>query len=46
MMLSKPNKELDDELQKPIIRKCQKFKVYSSFMDNILGADLVLLIVT
>ena len=34
------NKELAEELHKTIIRKLQKRKVYSSFIDNILGADL------
>ena len=29
-----------DELQKPIIRKFKKGKVYSSFRDNIWGVDL------
>ena len=34
------NKELAEELQKPIIRKFKKRKVCSSFIQNILGADL------
>ena len=34
------NKELAKELQKPIIRKLEKRKVHSSFIDNIWGADL------
>ena len=34
-------KEIAKELHKPIIRKFQKRKVHSSFMDNIWGADLV-----
>ena len=34
------NKELAEELHKPIIRKVNKRKVYSSFTDNIWGADL------
>ena len=34
------NIQLADELHKPIIRKIKKRKVYSSFRDNILGADL------
>ena len=34
------NKELAEELDKPIIRKFKKQKVYSSFIDNILGADI------
>ena len=29
------NKELTEELHKPIIRKCKNRKVYSSFIDNI-----------
>ena len=35
-----PNQELAEELHKPIIRKCEKWKVYSSFKDNIWVADL------
>ena len=34
------NKELAEELHKPIIRKYRKRKVYSPFIDNIWGADL------
>ena len=34
------NKELVEELQKPIIRKFNKGKVYQSFIDNISLADL------
>ena len=34
------NKELAEELHKPIIKKLEKWKVYSSFIDNIWGADL------
>ena len=34
------NEELAKELQKPIIRKFKKRKVYSGFRDNIWGADL------
>ena len=34
------NIQLADELHKPIIRKFIKRKVYSSFRDNIWGADL------
>ena len=34
------NKELAAELHKPIIRKFNKRKVHSSFIDNIRGADL------
>ena len=37
---SMPNQQLANELHKPIIRKFQKRKVYSSFEDNIWGADL------
>ena len=35
------NKELADELHKPNIRKFEKRKVHSSFIDNIWGPDLV-----
>ena len=34
------NKELAEELHKPIIKKFEKWKVYSSFIDNIWSADL------
>ena len=34
------NEGLAEELQKPIIRKSKKRKVYSTFKDNIWGADL------
>ena len=34
------NKELAKELHKPIIRKFNKRKVQSPFIDNIWGADL------
>ena len=34
------NIQLPDKLHKPIIRKFEKRKVYSSFRDNIWGADL------
>ena len=34
------NKELAEELQKPIIRKFNQRKVHSSFIDNIWDADL------
>ena len=34
------NKNLAEELHKPIIRKFKKRKVYSSFLDNIWRADL------
>ena len=33
-------KELDDELHKLVIKKFKRRKVYSSFQDNIWGADL------
>ena len=35
------NQQLAEELYKPIIRKVKKRRVYSSFKDNIWGADLV-----
>ena len=35
------NKELAEQLHKPIIRKCQKRKLYLLFIDNIWGADFV-----
>ena len=34
------NKELEEELRKPIIRKFNKRKVHSPFIDNIWGSDL------
>ena len=34
------NEQLAEELHKPIIRKLKKRKVYSTFKDNIWGADL------
>ena len=34
------NQELAEELNKPIIRKFEKWKVYSSFIDNIWDVDL------
>ena len=36
----KQNQQLAEELHKPIIRKFKKRRVYSSFKDNIWGADL------
>ena len=39
-IINEPNDQLENELHKPIIRKFQKRKVYSSFKDNIWGADL------
>ena len=35
-----PNQELAEEFHKPIIRKFKIRRVYSSFKDNIWGADL------
>ena len=35
-----PNQQLTDGIHKPIIRKFKRRKVYSSFKDNIWGADL------
>ena len=37
---SMPNQQLANELNKPIIRKFKKRKVYSSLKDNIWGVDL------
>ena len=37
---NEPNNQLANELHKPIIRKFNKRKVYSSFRDNIWGLDL------
>ena len=37
---STPNQQLADELHKPIIKKFKRRKVYSSFKDNIWGANL------
>ena len=37
---SMSNQQLANELHKPIIRKFEKRKVYSSFKDNIWGIDL------
>ena len=37
---AEPSLKLADKLRKPIIRKFNKRKVYSSFKDNIWGADL------
>ena len=34
------NQELEEEIHKPIIRKFEKRKIYSSFIENIWGADL------
>ena len=38
--VSDRTQELAEELQKPIIRKLEKRKVYSPFIDNIYGVDL------
>ena len=35
-----PEQPLAEELHKPIVRKFEKRKVNSSFIDNIWGADL------
>ena len=40
-LAAEPSLKLADELHKPIIRKFNKRKVYSSFKDNICGVDLV-----
>ena len=37
---SMSNQKLGDELHKPIIRKFKRRRVYSSFKENIWGADL------
>ena len=37
---NEPNYQLANKLHKPIIRKFKNRKVYSSFRDNIWGADL------
>ena len=34
------NEQLAEELDKLIIKKCKKRKVYSAFKDNIWGTDL------
>ena len=39
-IINEPNYQLANELDKPIIRKFKKTNVYSSFRDNIRGADL------
>ena len=36
----KQNQQLANELHKPIIKKCKRKKVYSSFKDIMWGADL------
>ena len=40
IVTNEPNYQLANELHKPIIRKFQKIKVYSSFRDNIRSVDL------
>ena len=35
-----PNQQLAEELHKPIIRKLEKRKVYSSFKENVWGANI------
>ena len=35
-----PNQQLPEESHKPITRKLEKHKVYSSFKDNIQGANV------
>ena len=40
LKLHSQNEQLAEELRKPIIRKFKKRKVYSTFKDNIWGADL------
>ena len=37
--INEPNYQLANELHKPIIRKFNKRKVYSSYRDNIWGVD-------
>ena len=37
---TKQNEELPEELYKPIVKKFLKRRVYSSFKDNIWGADV------
>ena len=39
-IINESSYQLANELHKPIIRKSNKRKVYSSFRDNIWGADL------
>ena len=38
--VNEPNYQLKNELHKPIIKKFEKRKVYSSFRENIWGVDL------
>ena len=39
-ILNEPNYQLENELDKPIIRNFNERKVYSSFTDNIWGDEL------
>ena len=39
--INEPNYQLANELHKPVTRKFEKRKVYSSYRDNIWGVDLV-----
>ena len=39
-IINEPNYQLANDLHKPIIRKFNKRKVYSSYRDNIWGVDL------
>ena len=39
-IVNEPNYQMADELHKPITRKIEKRKVYSSFRDNAWGVDL------
>ena len=39
-LIKKQNQQLAEELHKVIITKCEKYKVYLLFKDNIWGAEL------
>ena len=39
-IVNEPNYQMADELHKPITKKIEKRKVYSSFRDNVWGVDL------
>ena len=39
LLLTEENQQLAEELHKPVVRKFEKHKVYSSFNDNIWGTD-------
>ena len=39
-IVNEPNYQLENELDKPIIKKVKKRMVYSEFKDNIWGVDL------